>query len=86
MERLRAVFGIAMPSGKASRQCRAASHLDRSGTQRVAPLDLTQMPAGERHRIVDDDDQIFLTAWVGLADLGVAPFDEQPAAAAWSRQ
>ena len=84
MERLRAVFRIAVPRGKASRQRRRAAHLDRSGTQGVPPLDLAQVPVGERHRIVDHDDQIFLAAGVRLADLGVAPFDEQPAAAAWT--
>src|SRR5262245_9134378 len=44
------------------------------------------MPAGERDRIVDHDDEILLAARILLADLGVAPLDEQPAAAARPRQ
>ena len=56
MERLRAVFVIPAPRGKVARQRPTAAQLDRSGTQGVAPLDLTQVPAGERQWIVDDDD------------------------------
>src|SRR3712207_8104886 len=33
-----------------------AAHLDGAGAQRVAPLDLAQMPAGERDRVVDHDE------------------------------
>jgi hypothetical protein len=34
------------------------------------------VPAGERHGIVDHDDQVFVPAGVLLADLGVAAFDQ----------
>ena len=86
MERLRASFMIPVPGRKGSGEVTGPSQLDRSGSQCVAPSDRAHVPAGEHHRIVDDHDQMFITAGVLLADLGVAPLDEQPVATARPRQ
>ena len=86
MQRLRAVVVIAVPSGEGSAQRPGAPQLDGPGPRGASPRDLAQMPAGERDRIVDHDDEILLAARILLADLGVAPLDEQPAAAARPRQ
>jgi membrane protease YdiL (CAAX protease family) len=84
----RLVLGLctaAVPRGKSPRQRPRAPHLDRRA-QGVAPLDLPEVPTGERHGVVDHDDQLFLAARVLLADLGVAAFDQQPATTAGPRQ
>jgi hypothetical protein len=44
------------------------------------------VPARERNGIVNDDDQILITAGMLLADLGVAAFDEEPTVLTGSRQ
>jgi hypothetical protein len=75
-------FDAALPGGKRPRQGGRAPHLDRPTAQGVAPLELSEIPAGERHRIADHDHQILFPAGVLLADLSVAAFDQQPATAA----
>jgi hypothetical protein len=79
-------FGVAVPGGQCPCQISGALHFDRSGTQGVAPLELSKIPSGECQGIVDHDNQILLPAGVFLADLGVAAFDQQPATAAGSRK
>ena len=64
---LRTMLVIPVPAGEGSGQRPRAVHLDGSAAQGVAPLDLAEVPAGERHGIVDHDDQIFLAARVFLA-------------------
>ena len=86
MQRLRPASMIAVPGREGAGQCSGTSQLDRPGSQGVTPPELAQVPAGEHHRIVDDHDKMFVAAWVLLADLGVAPLDKQPAAAARARQ
>ena len=82
MERLGASLVSPLPGGKASGEVPGSHQLDRPGSQGVTPSDLAQVPAGEGNRVIDDDDQMFLATGVLLADLGVAPLDEQPTAAA----
>jgi hypothetical protein len=51
--------------------------------QGITPLELSEIPAGERHGIVDHDDQVFLTAGVptaaGSRKRGVVEADHYPA-------
>jgi hypothetical protein len=86
VERLGTVSLIPMPGGECSGQRPGPLDLDRRGPQGVTPSDFSKVPAGERDRIVDHDDQELLAAGVLLADLGVSPLDQQPAPAARPRQ
>ena len=75
-----------VPSRKRSGQCRGALHLNSPGTQGVAPLELSEMPAGEGNGIIDHDDQVFFATWILQAKFGVTPFDQQPASRGRTRE
>ena len=76
MERLRATSMISVPGGKRPSERPSALHLDRRQAQGVASSKLSQVPAGECNGIVDHHHQVFLAAWVFLADLGVTALDQ----------
>jgi hypothetical protein len=46
-----------MPGRKGSGEVPGTHQLDRPGSQGVTPSDLTEVPAGEGNRVVDDHDQ-----------------------------
>ena len=53
------------PCRKRAREPSRSGDLDRFGAQYSAPLDLSQVPARERHGIVDHDDEVLLATGLG---------------------
>src|SRR5512132_2833914 len=69
-----------VPRREGSSERRRSSYFDGPRTERVTPFDLSEVPARERKGFVDDDDQFFFSPGMLLADLGIAPIDQQPTA------
>jgi hypothetical protein len=69
-----------VPRREGSSERRRSSYFDGPRTERVPPLDLSEVPTRERKGFVDDDDQFFFSPGMLLADLGIAPIDQQPTA------
>ncbi len=69
-----------VPGGQRPGQVAVAADADGSRAEGVSPLDLAQVPAGERHRVLDHDHQVLFEPGMLVADLGFAVLDQQPPA------